>query len=539
MISSLTLMHIRRLLILSLVCALTPLSGQAPIKSAQLSGTSQITSGTFTLQTGVVLTAAAGSTVNLSAGTLTLGTGQIGWTAVNKTGGAFTGDSGTGGVIGLVPAPAAGDAAAGKYLSAGGGWAAPASGGGATTFLGLTDTPDAYTGLGGRIVAVNTGATALEFLATLPWASVSKTGSSLADLVTRTATDLTSGTLPDARFPATLPAASGTNLTSLNGTQVTSGTVAAARLPVMVGDSGAGGTAGLVPAPAAGDAAAGKYLRAGGTWVAPAGGGASTFLGLTDTPDAYTGQGGKVLAVKADVTGIEFITGGGGGGVTYVTAPTSGTASGTAGALAFDTNNLYLCIATNTWRRIPLLLVGGAFNFVSDGDANGALYFLGTSLGTTSWTNPHTSGQVTVVTSALSSGSALMFVDRVANNSFTTNVANSFIGVDLGVGRTLAPTKYSIRNRSGGADNMPRNFKLQGTNTVSANTEAGWNAASWADLASETANATINADSAWGTFNVTGAASYRYLRVIQTGANSSGSNLFIVSEMEFYGTASF
>ena len=39
----------------------------------------------------------------------------------------------------------------------------------------------------------------------------------------------------------------------------------------MVGDSGAGGVHGLVPAPAAGDAAAGKFLKANGAWAAPAG----------------------------------------------------------------------------------------------------------------------------------------------------------------------------------------------------------------------------------------------------------------------------
>jgi hypothetical protein len=39
--------------------------------------------------------------------------------------GVFTGDSGSGGVAGAVPAPAPGDAATGKFLSAGGGWAAP------------------------------------------------------------------------------------------------------------------------------------------------------------------------------------------------------------------------------------------------------------------------------------------------------------------------------------------------------------------------------------------------------------------------------
>ena len=43
---------------------------------------------------------------------------------------AFTGDSGSGGVKGLVPAPASGDAAANKFLKANGTWAA--AGGGAT-----------------------------------------------------------------------------------------------------------------------------------------------------------------------------------------------------------------------------------------------------------------------------------------------------------------------------------------------------------------------------------------------------------------------
>ena len=44
------------------------------------------------------------------------------------------------------------------------------------------------------------------------------------------ATNLGSGTVPDARFPSTLPAASGVNLTALNATQLTSGTLPMARL---------------------------------------------------------------------------------------------------------------------------------------------------------------------------------------------------------------------------------------------------------------------------------------------------------------------
>lgn len=49
------------------------------------------------------------------------------WTAALN---AMTGDGGSGGVKGLVPAPGAGDGAAGKYLDATGAWSVPAGGGG-------------------------------------------------------------------------------------------------------------------------------------------------------------------------------------------------------------------------------------------------------------------------------------------------------------------------------------------------------------------------------------------------------------------------
>lgn len=45
-------------------------------------------------------------------------------------------------------------------------------------------------------------------------------------------------------------------------------------IPAFVGDSGSGGTKGLVPAPATGDAAAGKVLGSGGGWVLPPSAGA-------------------------------------------------------------------------------------------------------------------------------------------------------------------------------------------------------------------------------------------------------------------------
>ena len=51
------------------------------------------------------------------------------------------------------------------------------------------------------------------------------------DLTALSASNLTSGTLPDARFPSTLPAISGANLTNLDASDLASGTIPNARFP--------------------------------------------------------------------------------------------------------------------------------------------------------------------------------------------------------------------------------------------------------------------------------------------------------------------
>ena len=63
-----------------------------------------------------------------------------------------------------------------------------------------------------------------------------------------------------------------------------------------------------------------EYVVKNNTLVESTGGGsgASTFVELTDTPSSYSGEGGKVVSVKSDGTGLEFTTpsGGGASGVT-------------------------------------------------------------------------------------------------------------------------------------------------------------------------------------------------------------------------------
>lgn len=85
---------------------------------------------------------------------------------------------------------------------------------------------------------------------------------------------------------------------------------------VMVGDSGSGGTAGLVPAPAAGDTAAGKFLKANGTWAAAGTGDVVGPSSATDNRVArYDGSTGKLLqnstvgiSDDGDITGVRALT---------------------------------------------------------------------------------------------------------------------------------------------------------------------------------------------------------------------------------------
>lgn len=296
----------------------------------------------------------------------------------------FTGDSGSGGSTGLVPAPVSGDAAAGKYLKADGVWTVPPAGGGGTpggssgqlqynnagAFAGMTAmngdatlntstgaitvskkggiafatvaTSGAYADLSGKPTSMtptvhatshafgNSDALTLTKNQISDWpsfATVATTGA-YADLsgkptsmtptahaashatgggdaisifkaqisdfpslaaVATTGTYASLTSIPSTFTPSTHAsshAAGGGDQIGITAVQITNSTTAGraiitaadanaqtALLSSVVGDSGSGGTKGLVPAPSTGDAAAGKYLKADGTWAVPPTGG--------------------------------------------------------------------------------------------------------------------------------------------------------------------------------------------------------------------------------------------------------------------------
>ena len=99
-------------------------------------------------------------------------------------------------------------------------------------------------------------------------------------------------------------------------------------LNAMVGDSGSGGTKGLVPAPASGDAAALKFLKADGTWATPTG---SPSFGAVRL-HTYSGYGSTNTKIMIFTTNVGTT----GTLITYATSSTNG-ASFTINANAFVT----------------------------------------------------------------------------------------------------------------------------------------------------------------------------------------------------------
>ena len=358
---------------------------------------------------------------------------------------AFTGDGGSGGASGFVPAPAAGDAVANKFLSASGAWVTPPSASGsASTNLSIAQTstsvgigsssgtgitiPEATPAAAGVLdasraakidglaaVATSGSYTDLANKPSIPSIPSSLSGQDIDNVARLGINTIDTSNGLSANTPSVLFANAGDMRTSISkgassnvaavnlqdnySTRVqfglignddftistsadgstfknaivatTAGAVSFPNTGGFTGDSGSGGTAGLVPAPSAGTAAAGKYLKADGAWSVPPGA-ATVMSGATSStagasglvPAPSSGQQGAFLrgdGTWEPMTAVQI-----GGLAPSATVDTTNATNVTAGTLPAsrlpDLSGTYLAVAT-----------AGANNGVATLDAGGKL----------------------------------------------------------------------------------------------------------------------------------------------------------------------
>jgi hypothetical protein len=198
-------------------------------------------------------------------------------------------------------------------------WTAPAAG--VSSFLALSDTdPTTYVGQAGKGVVVNVGETGLDFTTALSasydlggtWAGTLPASQVLLRYPFPRSVSFPAGLTGSQASAAVAATASTVIDIRKNGASVGSMTFAAAgttaTFTMASAQTFAAGDVLSLHAPATPDStlATVGWSLAGTRTTAPGEMGATTFLGLLDTPDAYTGQAGQVVLVNPGETGLTF-----------------------------------------------------------------------------------------------------------------------------------------------------------------------------------------------------------------------------------------
>eukprot|EP01095_Lingulamoeba_sp_RSL-Kostka_P013509 TRINITY_DN5622_c1_g1_i2.p1 TRINITY_DN5622_c1_g1~~TRINITY_DN5622_c1_g1_i2.p1 ORF type:complete len:489 (+),score=134.71 TRINITY_DN5622_c1_g1_i2:132-1598(+) len=218
-------------------------------------------------------------------------------------------------------------------------------------------------------------------------------------------------------------------------------------------------------------------------------------------------------------------------------------------------------------RLKPRAKFGKQFEYKYDFDENGILFWIATKGKKSPWQNPHLKKliKVTAPSNNIIKGHPSELVSRNPSELWTGDVPASWFAIDLGESRTIIPTHYrlyslvslvaknviifknvfhkinffilklrfyffiikALRHGANYKGDSLRNWDLQGSN----------DGINWVVLKRHTNDASLkNGKFATQTWKIEKAdTDFRYLRILQTGHNSSSHNFLVLSGIEFYG----
>lgn len=172
-------------------------------------------------------------------------------------------------------------------------------------------------------------------------------------------------------------------------------------------------------------------------------------------------------------------------------------------------------------------------SYTHDFDENGAFYYLASNGLQRSWENPHIIGSLKMFASSISAGKVEDLCGRTISNFKTKNEANAYIGVDLGLARSLKISAYSLRNGNSSSHTM-LNWQFEASN----------NEEEWIVIDKRVHSSSEDVkylsekgkSSTWGVAGVDRA--YRYYRLVMLDKNLAGNHILSISCMELYGKIS-
>jgi hypothetical protein len=172
------------------------------------------------------------------------------------------------------------------------------------------------------------------------------------------------------------------------------------------------------------------------------------------------------------------------------------------------------------------------FKHRSDFDQCGVMYWLATAGYTRPWRNPAESGLVRVAASSLNDDSEPLsaVVGQAVVRCVTQALPDQWIAIDIGAGRMLQPTAYSLRHYSSWDTEALRNWRFQ------ASTDSDIARAQWITLSEHKEDEGLNGKGSTKTWPLSTTRFFRMFRVLQFDKNSNKHYYLALSGFELYGT---